>query len=207
MSRAASALKLTSEIPSSLDTWTVPGIALVIMVDADAQDLAVNPHSGLWYVSHLNLTLLKPKLNCVALSDNNHGIIRGIQRHAPIMASVSRGFPRLSPPHARFSVAETFIFSANRLVLQKNVSFCFIRGVAPNPRRHFENVGQTTTAQTAQARFTCYSPQVSSHRGDDSARHCASVSSETSSADERRSADCMDMSSGSCGFRPWVACV
>lgn len=38
-----------------------------------------------------------------------------------------------------------------------------LRGAAPKPRRHFENVGQTTTAQTAQARFTCYSPQVSSH--------------------------------------------
>ncbi len=78
-----------------------------------------------------------------------------------------------------------FIFLQNSIVLRFSGVVCFIpscfpvlpepvsyivprrcetlRGAAPKPRRHFENVGQTTTAQTAQARFTCYSPQVSSH--------------------------------------------
>lgn len=97
------------------------------------------------------------------------------------MASVSRGFPRLSPPHARFSVAVRSLFS----FFSKTALFC---------RKTFHN---DYRANRASAVYLLFSAGVESSCGDDSARHCASVSSETSSADERRSADCMDMSSGS----------
>ena len=204
--RVASALKLTSEMPSSLDTMdSTVSCAFIIVVDSDAQHGAVDFHACFRNVCHLNLTnivetkikLCRSPVDCFTFELPTMQpfarffvmprkrprvplFFQTIPRKHAVQDFVSTVFHNFgafshfvsffckTPSFCGFRGVVCFIPSCFP-VLPEPVSYIVprrcetLRGAAPKPRRHFENVGQTTTAQTAQARFTCYSPQVSSH--------------------------------------------
>lgn len=135
--------------------------------------------------------MLKPKLNCAVrrwiASPLNYPQCNHLQDSlsCPEKGRVSRSFFKRFRANTRFQDFVSTVFHNFRGVFHISFHFsaklhrfavfggCVFHSImfpriagtgvihCSAPLRN--NVGQTTTAQTAQARFTCYSPQVSSH--------------------------------------------